>query len=31
MSGDELEKAVNRILKLDPALVTKLKEVLAAK
>jgi tripartite-type tricarboxylate transporter receptor subunit TctC len=31
MAGDELEKAVNRILKLDPALVTKLKDVLAAK
>lgn len=31
MSGDELDKAVNRILRLDPALVTKLKEVLAAK
>jgi tripartite-type tricarboxylate transporter receptor subunit TctC len=31
MAGDELEKTVTRFLGLDPALVTKLKEVLAAK
>jgi tripartite-type tricarboxylate transporter receptor subunit TctC len=31
MAGDELEKTVTRLLGLDPALVTKLKEVLAAK
>jgi hypothetical protein len=31
MTGEELEKTVARILRLDPALVTKLKEVLAAK
>ncbi|MBI4524549.1 MAG: hypothetical protein HY695_12145 [Deltaproteobacteria bacterium] len=31
MAGEELEKTVTRILKLDPALVAKLKEVLALK
>jgi len=31
MAGDELERTVTRFLGLDPALVTKLKEVLAAK
>jgi len=31
MAGDELERTVTRFLALDPALVTKLKEVLAAK
>ena len=31
MAGDELEKTVTRFLGLDPALVTKLKEVLTAK
>jgi tripartite-type tricarboxylate transporter receptor subunit TctC len=31
MTGDELEKTVTRLLRLDPALVRKLKEILAAK
>jgi tripartite-type tricarboxylate transporter receptor subunit TctC len=31
MSGEELEKTVAKLLKLEPALVTKLKEVLTAK